>query len=127
MRGAPRGAWRDRLARSTGQGVTNFLDRQFGRADDQLIRQTQDVKVLRGKPDVARPIAFYRGWTGVAWPIDLDDEPAFETDEIHNVVSEHNLALKLRAAAASVARCPPDQRLGADGPGPLLAGEATQN
>jgi len=109
---------------SPGQGVPNPRHRQYRRPDHKFVRQPQNPKPLRLQPDIARSVGDDLLSIFVTRSVDLDDEPALETNEIDDVALQRNLALKFGAVASAIAHRAPDERLGLNVLGALLAREA---
>ena len=114
MRGAPQGALPDATLADGlfRQRRANFCHCEFRRTDHEIIRQPQGAKSLRCEPSIPANIALHASLGLMTRPINLEHESVFEADEVDDEVSQHHLALKLRAMAAPIAHRLPDQRLG---------------
>ena len=124
MRGAPQGALAETTSdafeygRSLRERRANFSDGEFGRANHQIVRQAEDMKTLRLKPCVAGGVAGHAPI--VTRPIDFDNEPMLEANEVNNVICEDDLALKFRTLTAPVTHRLPDHRLSGEGLSTLI-------
>jgi hypothetical protein len=131
MRGAPQGALRRLyLLPKIGPNVrrqrgVDTLDGQFGRADDEIVWQTQDEEALTRQPSVTPEIVRLALSWEMAGTIHFNCQPHLETDEVDDEAAQYDLSLKLEAGASSIADGSPDKRLGGHGIRALLARKAT--
>ena len=78
------------------------------RSDHKLIREPKDPEALLSQPAVALFVSEALLWDFVARPIDFNNEPMFEIDEVDDVLAERNLPLKLCSLASSIPNGAPD-------------------
>jgi hypothetical protein len=76
------------------------------------------------QPSVARSVGDNLFGVLVAGPVDLDNEPVLETDEIDDVRLHGNLPLEFGAGASAIAHGAPDESLRLNALGALFTREA---
>ena len=109
------------------QRRANACNRKFGCSNHQFVRQSQHAIVLFAQPSVSLAILRLLVHVIVAWSIDLNNQSAFEANEIDNEIADRNLPAKFGPLAAPIPEVALKDRLRLNGLCTLLSGEAKEN
>lgn len=109
------GCWRVFIVLRTGRReaialVENLCKHRVEEAEDVVVLEPDDVKPGADQPLRPRPIVLVP--LAVRFPVQLDDEPRFRTEEVRDERRKRLLATELVAAKLTVAQALPQSLLG---------------